>query len=604
MSYGELNALTRDLAALHTRNLQRSQGRRDDLLTDAALLEARARRLGVPALVAVAMLRRAAILTAAERWREALAVAGDARPIVPADRPDLMIRALSLTAEASAGLRDWPALESVCARGIALVEDRRYKVSAPYMQSSYLRFSEPLYRLGVRAALERGDVEAVLQRAELVKARGVLRGRATDALSDEDAQQRFQALGRRLAQTADSDEVAQLRTERRWLWDLIAIGRLRNAAGDLPDFSVDAVQRRLSADETVLYYFWLDQRQLLVVTLDRRDVAVQRLTLSGDEADALSLDAHRITTMSSDRSVIGGVVATWPKLLPELSGGTRRLLVSPHQHLHAIPFHALRCDGGHLIDRLAVMFIPNLTSLLLTYRQRPVRRVLTIGIGHYDQPGQSAQPPSLANAEAEARATAQIYSEQGAHSIGLYSTAATGDRLRRWAATGYLSRFDCIHIASHAENVLGDTPMESRLHLYDEVLDGLEISTWRLQPETVVLSACSAGQRSIGGRGLDGVPGDEVFGLQAALFTAGAHRIISPLWPVHDAVGPALTGILHRHLVTGCPPEVAHQRAVAEFRAAARPVHKSPQFWAPFCVTALGRVATQGEQQWTSRQLC
>jgi CHAT domain-containing protein len=152
-----------------------------------------------------------------------------------------------------------------------------------------------------------------------------------------------------------------------------------------------------------------------------------------------------------------------------------------------------------------------------------------------------------------------------------------------------LSRFSCIHLAGHAENILGDTPLESHLYLYDAVLDGLEIAGWRLPAELVVLSACSAGQRAISGRGLAEVPGDELFGLQAAFFAAGSRWIISPLWPVVDDVGLRLMQTLHHNLATGCTPEVAHQRAVKAFLADAGVKWRRPYYWAPFYVTAMGR---------------
>jgi CHAT domain len=612
MSFGEISALSRELEALETQSLQRESGRLDELLTQATLLEARARRLGVPHFVGATLLRRAAILNSAERWRDTVEVVHRAQQVLaPTGHTQLLVSAHAKLAEAYAGLRDWNAASAMCDKGIALVERDRYKVSAPYMRSSYLRFAESLYRVGVEAAFELGDVELLLRRAELAKARGTLRDHAAltgNGEGDEALERRFQEVGRRLeaAEAAGSrDEAAALRAERRRLWDLLAIGRLRSVDGrELPALRLRAVQERLAADEAVISYFWVGTQRLLVVTLDASRVAVEQRSFSSEQIQRLAEDTSRVMTLRVNEPLDDRFFRTWSWLLPEVewlaggrgdaargegAAGIRRLLISPHQALHAMPFHALHWHGRHVIERFAVTFIPNLSSLLLGYRASPVRRLLAIGIDHYKLPGDQAQPPPLARAEAEARAIAGMYEDAGAHVIGLYNAAASAARLRRWAASGLLSRFDHVHLAGHAENVPSDTPLESRLYLHDAVLDGLEIAGWRLPAELVVLSACSAGQRAIGGRGISGVPGDELFGLHAALFAAGARRIISSLWPVDDGVGLKLTLALHRNLVAGCTPEVAHQRAVQAFLEEATLLDRRPYYWAPFYVAAMGR---------------
>jgi CHAT domain-containing protein len=619
MSYGEINSLHRDLEALETKDLQRGDGERDDLLLDAALLEARARRLGIPQVVAATMLRRAAILNSAKRWREAVAVVEDARTTMPDTGPaHLAVSALSKLAEAYAGLQDWHAVSAVSAEGIALVEKDRYKVSAPYMQSSYLRFAESLYQLGVRAAFEVGDVPLLLERAELAKARGTLRSRSARAgttAGDEDLERRFRHVGRLLEQAGDGEshrdphgeshglpraDVHALRAERRRLWDQLAIKRLRHVTGEEPpDFRLDAVTKRLAADEAVVYYFWVDTHRLLIVTLDSERVVREQRLFTDAQIEELAQETNLIISLRPNERLSDQFFRKWSWLLPEVDWLTpadgkatspkTRLLISPHQTLHALPFHALWWRDQYVIERFAVTFIPNLSSLLLGYRPAARSRVLSIGIGEYDLPGRRIQPQPLAHAEGEARAIADLYWDAGVPSTGLYNAAASAARLRRWASEGSLARFTHVHIAGHAENILGDTPLESHVYLHDAVLDGLEIAGWRLPADLVVLSACSAGQRAIGGRGLTGVPGDELFGLQAAFFTAGASKIISPLWPVADDVGMALMIALHRHLLTGCTPEVAHQRAVKEFLASARLNRRRPHYWAPFYVTALGR---------------
>src|SRR5258708_27795168 len=82
-------------------------------------------------------------------------------------------------------------------------------------------------------------------------------------------------------------------------------------------------------------------------------------------------------------------------------------------------------------------------------------------------------------------------------------------------------------------------------------LDGLEIARLRLSAETVVLSACCSGQRPISRRGMQELPGDELFGLQAAFFRAGARRILGTLWPVASQVARQISTSFHSQLASG-----------------------------------------------------
>jgi CHAT domain-containing protein len=607
MSFGQINSFRQELEALETENLRRTNGTRDDLLMRAALLEAQARRLGLSQLVGATLLQRGAILNAAACWREAITVVQEARRVLSGSRHvDLLISAFSRLAEAYAGLPAWPEVNAVCEEGIALVEKNRYKVSAPYMQSTFLRFRMILYRLGVRSALELGDVPVLLQRAELAKARGAVRGQlavGVEEAQETELERRFDEVSRRLEEMtgslADKDDLQRLREERRSLWDQLAIRRYRRvSAADLPTFQLAVVQQLLAEDEAVIYYFWVNTRELLIVTFDRDRLSTERRSFSATQLQELAGEMNHVINLVGTRQKLPEkFFHKWAWLLPEVdwlaqvdNAGElrkRQLLISPHQLLHAMPFHALFWRNAYLIERFAVTFIPNLTSLLLRYRPPTDRRVLAIGINEYALPGR--QIPPLAQAEAEARAVAGLYWSAGVPSTVLCGADACSGRLRRWARQEMLTRFSCIHLAGHAENILGDTPLESHLYLYNAMLDGLELAGWRLPAALVVLSACSAGQRAIGGRGLDEVPGDELFGLQAALFAAGSRWIISPLWPVEDVVGLKLMQTLHRHLASGCTPEVAHQRAVKSFLADAGVKWRRPYYWAQFYVTAMGR---------------
>ena len=158
---------------------------------------------------------------------------------------------------------------------------------------------------------------------------------------------------------------------------------------------------------------------------------------------------------------------------------------------------------------------------------------------------------------------------------------------------GKLGKFACLHFATHGENANSDTPMESHLFLRDSILDGLEIANWKLNAEVVVLSACCSGQRSISGRGMEEVPGDELFGLQAAFFAAGARRVLGALWPVDSKAALPITTAFHRYLADGQLPELALQKAVDDYLKKAGILTRKVYYWAPFFLSAMGRSSSR-----------
>jgi CHAT domain-containing protein len=122
----------------------------------------------------------------------------------------------------------------------------------------------------------------------------------------------------------------------------------------------------------------------------------------------------------------------------------------------------------------------------------------------------------------------------------------------------------------------------------DGALDAMDIANLRLNAELVMLSACHSGQRAIELRDLGEVPGDDIFGLQAALFRAGARSIAGTLWLVETKSASPITRAFHRHYADGKPAEVALQLSVKEYLASA-PAHcDGVYYWAPYFISSIG----------------
>ena len=85
--------------------------------------------------------------------------------------------------------------------------------------------------------------------------------------------------------------------------------------------------------------------------------------------------------------------------------------------------------------------------------------------------------------------------------------------------------------------------------------------------------------------------GDDIFGLQAALFTAGAERLLGALWPADSPTAALLMVNFHRRYVAGAPPELALQEAMLDHVDNATPLTRQPYYWAPFYIAAVARPA-------------
>jgi len=128
--------------------------------------------------------------------------------------------------------------------------------------------------------------------------------------------------------------------------------------------------------------------------------------------------------------------------------------------------------------------------------------------------------------------------------------------------------------------------MEAFLALADGVLDGLEISGFRLDADLVVLPACFSGKRGMAGREMSAPPGDDLFGLQAAFFAAGARAVLGALWELDDRAAQLILPALHERLADLTPPE-ALQGAVLEYLDGAGVLSAGRYYWAPLFVSSL-----------------
>ena len=567
----------------------------DDLLEAVQRLQDEAAPLRMPNLNARAWLVRAYILLRLGRAAELLEAATNAQAALLEGKP-ASLTSLTESADRSYYLeacariamsgimrKDFAATLRHCEATVQDVEAERARVSSPYQQSAWIGSAAECYVWGAFAAFRLQRWDSLLELTDLVKARAAVR-----------------SLHREDHPTADTatlvEEFQQLRyagdgPRRRRLWELISILQARTGAEySLPAITLADLQHALDGDEGVINYFCLTPATLLLMVADREDFHAELIPLTENEQqllkDLLKAIREMTETGRTNRGLDSAIAKLGEKLLPawarERIRTKRKLIFVPHRQLHLFPFHAVPWETELFAEHFAVRYVPNLVSLLLPWQG--CRQGGTLAIGVKDCRIPPFRP--LADAETEATCVGEVYRERGLAAEVLIGKEATWDRLRGLP----LHQYRVVSLATHGESVLQNSadPLESRLMLRGEALDAMDIAHLGIRAELVVLSACNSGQRAVEGRGGGDLAGDDIFGLQMALFQSGVCTILGTLWPVETSVAFEMVTNFHRRFAAGQRADEALQTVVGDFRRQ-HPNRRSCCYWAPFFLTSMGQ---------------
>ena len=206
------------------------------------------------------------------------------------------------------------------------------------------------------------------------------------------------------------------------------------------------------------------------------------------------------------------------------------LVVAPSRALASVPWTAMPSATGR-----AVTVAVSLTRWATA--EPPADGPTTVA---------SLAGPSLRRAVSEAQAVAATW---GARSTS--TPDGTDDSALLVAA---LARDTVVHVAAHGTHER-QNPFFSSLHLADGPVFAHELPR-PLRSRHVVLSACDLGQSDLR-------PGDEPFGLTAALLSLGARSVVAAVAPVPDEVAALAMVDYHRQLSTGVPAARALADTVA-----------------------------------------
>jgi hypothetical protein len=579
----------------------------DDLLAKVGELEAEADQLNSPVHEAKTRLERAYVLLKLGRGAELGPVAREARHRLLAGRPAglasfaqsyeryLYLDSLNKEAMGCVMTGDFEGSLKICQDTVRDFETQRYGVNSEYRQSALLSWVADFYTWAAFSAFKLGRWDDMLEVIDLIKARSAIRSR----LMPDDPQklnvalrQEFEQVNARLEREPDNEA---LRTRRRQLWDLQSIERAQDATtGEIPALTVASLQNALDEDEVLVGYFWLAESVILTISIDHERFHAERIILKPVELGKLREFVAFVQGLKSSHNMdnfvaqLGAVLM--PPFLRDFIGTRRRIIISPHHSLHLFPFHAARWgeDGGFVGTEFAVRYVPNFVSVLLPWSGAGANRVLAIAIR--DFANSVARP--LDKVEEDARAIAACYREHGGDVEMILGEEATRERIEAMRLEGALKKFRCIHLGTHGLSVFEtpDQPLESWLLLQDGALDAMDIAGLGLNAELAVLSACHSGQRAIQLRDLGEVPGDDIFGLQSALFRSGVRSIVGTLWLVETESASPITRAFHRYHAEGNAAEVALRLAVREYLANPPDGLTGVYYWAPYFISSIGKL--------------
>ena len=263
----------------------------------------------------------------------------------------------------------------------------------------------------------------------------------------------------------------------------------------------------------------------------------------------------------------------WSLLMPGAiadklrASSAKRLLILPVSDIGFVPFAALPLGDQRLIDRFALVLLPDIEALLdLSIEVRPwsgVRDTRGVIVG---DPDLAQDPrwnfPPLAGARSEAVEVAALVGEQPLLGLEASKTHVL-DRLKATRNAGL------IYLATHA---LSDAvnPMDGSFlalagdHLYGRDIKGL----FFLNSPLVVMSACQTGLGKVFEGG--------TFGLVRAWYHVGAPQIVMSLWNIDDLATKDLMLEFMRRRKAGAMTEFALREAML----ATRQKYADPALWA------------------------
>ena len=253
------------------------------------------------------------------------------------------------------------------------------------------------------------------------------------------------------------------------------------------------------------------------------------------------------------RSVDRRLESLHEALIKPLGPLPKRLIFVPHGVLRAVPMHALRADGGYLVDHHEISYAPSAQVLRFCLKRASAEFESALVVGVAGGIG-----PSV---ETEVRDVARQFDTASA----LTGVNASVGSLR------HLGRdFDVIHIASRGA-WRGQKPLFPGIRMIDGWLSEFDAYELELNASLVTLSGHQTG-------GSPAHECEENEGLVRGFLYAGTPAVLTSLWTMDEGPAAEFMCVLYEALRSGASRAAAVRRAQLEAKSKLR----HPYHWAPF----------------------
>ncbi|MEM7048846.1 MAG: CHAT domain-containing tetratricopeptide repeat protein [Acidobacteriota bacterium] len=363
-----------------------------------------------------------------------------------------------------------------------------------------------------------------------------------------------------------------------------------------PDpIGLDEVRAYLTADTALLEYFVGSLRSyLFIVRRDRFEIVElapgAEIQAAVETARRALGQGSRLQELADTRTAFELLVAPAEPFLE----GIERLIISPDQSLHYLPFEALwvspqrlashqrASSEDFLIGRWTVSYTPSASTLAYVPeagRAAPYRLAAFSYGGPDGQTADGKTYAALQHAEEEVRRIATLFDQDQVRVLS--GEAALEGRIKETLSDSRLVHF-AVHGAISEQDILDSALLLAADATEDGLLQVAEIFGLELSADLVVLSACeTALGREIRGEGL--------LGLSHAFFTAGARSLMVSLWKVDDRSTERLMTAFYEGLTGGLDSAAAARRAkISLIDGEASTSH--PYYWAPFVLVGPSEV--------------
>ncbi len=553
------------------------------------------RRHNLPLKIAQVQIQQAQIAWKQKDWRRAERLARQAlSTAIEKEAPTLAIQARHILGRVLQRRGDFWQAMNMYERAMASLELLHGQLTVAF-QADFLEDKTRLYEEAVQLALQMDRPAKAIELAERAKSRSLLTmlskrlDMGVHARSQEDkalVQEllRLRAERDRLSLRWETGEESRaggdiektsyriwtLEKEITQIWQQLLI---RNTAyardAMLWQVRVESPQPWLDEKTMLLEYFTIGNH-LIVFCITKNEINIHHLDANVSQIakllNLLSLNSKTIPWMPPQqheallRNAIDLLskldIALMRPLRPQLEQHPR-LIIVPHGVLHHVPFHALYDGKEHLIESHELSYLPASSLLRFVSESRPAseKRVVFGYSSHR----------LLPHALTEARTVARLM--QGELCL---EDQARIDIVREYAPTAQL-----MHFATHGE-FRADNPLFSGMLLADGWLTALDIYNMRFSASLVTLSACSSGQKLIGG-------GDELLGLSRSFLYAGAASLLLSYWQLPDDRAEEFITLFYQGLASGLSKAAALRKAQLDFLYRDNHIlYKHPYTWASF----------------------